>query len=711
MSPRRRVSSPWLFGAIVALASAVLVPTLAASPVQQSGQRGRGGGNAATVYRQAFGMLGDRGVPKGMTAEEFDELLQLTDSVRVSPNDVDRARELLAKAGPFLSAVSPAGAMRRSDFELDRSRGFEMMLPHLSSMRSTARLMRAQAAMAMHDGDWETTLSSLRSLASLGGHSGQDEVLISSLVGTSITSFTMSSIDATLDEGTLTQERAKALAEALQPYRGQDPFSYADATRHEFGILATTVAGKDGDAVSDLANFWSDPDNTLRGMSAREVARHLQRGQEVYERAATIFESQDPEAARQTMAELEREAERNPVMRLLMPSFSKALESKLRVDAEISDRLARIDAIAEGKKSALEMANASTWLRRAAAIAAAMPDEAQEAVEVVRFAGRRADRELLERADRMFLGAGQSIREALVRALACGTVDLDVPNDGDYGLSMQWLPGLRAATRIMLAEASTRETAVAMDRARLVMGVCQVLVRDPSMMRSIAARSIAEESMELLTRLAEDPSVDPEASAALARTLRELSASEGFRLARGLEADRDRLSTGSVWGRIIDPKRRKHLARRGPEFALFLQVAAIRMERGLPMPPRPPAEATQSNGSPATPAGAPAPSPPAGTAAPAPPAATPAAPPPPGVLVRADDLLPPELVAQARRQHVVVAALPFFETIRSVSDDDTEARQPFKGVTAITLRPYGLDLAAAGEVASRLSTLADRFDR
>ena len=581
------------------------------------------------------------------------------------------------------AAIEPAAGMRRSDFELDRSKGFEVLLPHLMPMRSTARLLRAQAALANVDSDWETSLSTLRSLASLSSHSSQDDILISSMVGTAISSLSLGSIDVVLDEGSLTQERAKALAEALQPYRGNDPFNYGDSTRGEFELLSASMAGKDGEAVAALVAGMGEDGAALAGMSDRDVARGLQRARGIYDRAARAFESSDPEAARSAMTELEGEAAKNPLLSVLMPMFARALEAKLRASEEIAERLARVDAIAEGKKSALDVANASYWLRRAAAIAASMPEESQEAITVVLFAGRDADPLLLERAERMLIGAGRVIRDSIARGLACGTIDLDSPNDGDFGLSMRWLPGLRAACRILLADAKIGDSAVAADRALLVVGVCRALTRDPSVTRALTARSIADESRPLFERVAADSSTSAEIRADMARMLRALVVSEGFAMARGLEADRDRLSTGSPWGRIIDPIRRKHVARRGPEFALFLQVALAPEDQWLPLQD-PTASRSTVDSKPVI---------------------------RPGPLNRTDDLLPPDPTAEARRAREAVGSLRFFRAIHAVSEDDAEAKNPFKGISAVSIRSFGTDLAQAGETASKLSEIADRFER
>lgn len=685
--------------AIAAGAMALVVPVAEAQTGTNRGNRG--GGNAADVYRQAF-LQFDGSRPMGLTSEEFDELIVLAASGRVRSEDADRLRVLVDKARPLLDALAPAGSMRRSDFGIDRSKGFEALMPHLSPMRSSVRLLRAQAALAIHDGDWDATLSTLRSMSSLGVHAGQDHMLISSLVGTAIAQHTMPSLDAILDEGTLTQDRAKALLEDLRGLRGSDPLSYGDAMRGEYRLMATSVAGRSGDEISDMLGGMIDG-ASLRGMSAREVGQAIGRARGLYEQAAAAFESDDPEVARRMLDQVEAEAERNPLLTLLLPNLRKALDSKLMTEADIEARLARLEAIAQGKKTALEMANASTWFRRAAAVASGLPDEGQEALALVLAAGSKADPLFLERAERLNLGAGRAIREALERGLACGTVDFDIPNDGDFGLSAKWLPGLRGACRVLLARAMVCEPREREELVAIATGVALALTKDPSTTRALVARSILDDALPLLRVVAAHergtgaagtagaggagaergdateagaaiPS-DDERRAATVRTLRDLVASGLLGLPRGVDADRDRLATGSPWGRIVDPKRRKQLSQRSPDFALFLQVA---MAPGNWFPLHTSSEVGAK-----------------------------------GVLVRFDDILPVEATEAAVRESDRVRQLPFFQPFRSIQDGGQElsSSSAFRGINPVMMRDHGKDQADAIATIERLSEIAGAMER
>lgn len=660
---------------------AVLVPgvsnSLAAArwegPPGAAGGSGSGG-NAAEVYKGAFRHFNGP-IPARLSSEEFEEFTTIVRGGRIHPEDAERARFLLTKAQPILDGIRPAGSMRRSDFDLDRSQGLQMVLPHLGPMRGMARLLEVQTALAIHDGNWDQTQSSLRSLAALGSHAGQDRMLVSSLAGSAIGALSMPVLDAVLDDGTLTQDRAKELLEGLRGWRGIDPFNFGDATRSEYRLLVTTVAGKNGDEVAEsLSGF--DEAAALRGMSARQVAQMAAQARAFYERAGAAFETEDEHAARRTIAELEQELRNNPLLAALGPSLERALEAKLRVGGDIAARLGRLEAIAEGRKTALEMANASTWLRRAAAIAAGVPDEGQEALALVQAAGTAADPLFIDRAERLHLGAGRAVREALERGLACGMLDLDVPNDGDFGLSVKWLPGLRAACRMLLARAMVAEAREREELVGIVLGVTLALTRDPSTTRALVARSMARETLPLLRLIAEAP--EPPTSDrrdSLVRQLRDLTASVSFGLPRGIDADRDRLSTGSPWARTIDPRRRKALSQRGPDFVLFLQVAHA-PTAWFPL---------HTSGD-------------IGAS---------------GELERFDDILPVEAALAAQQVRDRVRSLRFFQVHRPIPERGPDAAPAalFRGVQAVSIRDHGQDLADAVAVSDRLSELATALER
>jgi len=416
-------------------------------------------------------------------------------------------------------------------------------------------------------------------------------------------------------------------------------------------------------------------EDSIRNLSQREVSMALARARGVYDRAASAFASDDPDVARQLMEEVDRESKRSPLLAVLMPSLEKALRSKQMISVAIAERLERLEAIAKGRKTALEMANASAWFRRAAAIASGLPEDGQSALSLALVGGASIDESLLERAERIQLGAGRQIRECLERGLACGTVDFDVPNDGDFGLSAKWLPGLRGAARVMLAQATVADAPERAELGLIVAGTALALTKDPSSLRGLVARSIVDESLPVLRRIAAESALAPAEREAFAETLRRLGTGLLAAPEAGANADRDRLSAATPWGRTIDPRRRKVLSNRGPEFLLFVQVA-LAPSGWFPM-----ADSGEVGAK--------------------------------GPLVQFEDILPVDSCAAAQKQQEKLQALPFFDSLRFGPDPDAEPStlRVFRGVTTVPIRDLGKDQGDLSRTLDRLGEIAERMEK
>ncbi|NBQ15402.1 MAG: hypothetical protein EBU31_12565, partial [Proteobacteria bacterium] len=114
------------------------------------------GGNAAEAWRKSDPLLRPKSDtnPDGLLSrEEFEQLSQLFGRSNLSPEEVNLARLRLAQLQPAMTLLEEAAAQRRCDFELDRSKGFELELPQLSTMRHAARLLALQGDLQRGDGD------------------------------------------------------------------------------------------------------------------------------------------------------------------------------------------------------------------------------------------------------------------------------------------------------------------------------------------------------------------------------------------------------------------------------------------------------------------------------------------------------------------------------------------------------------------------------
>jgi hypothetical protein len=95
-------------------------------------------------------------------------------------------RAVLARVEPVLSAARSGARQEYNDFGLDYTQGFELMLPHLGKLRNIGRLMAADAAVRLHDGDASGAAGEIASAYRIADHLPADEILISSLVGQAV---------------------------------------------------------------------------------------------------------------------------------------------------------------------------------------------------------------------------------------------------------------------------------------------------------------------------------------------------------------------------------------------------------------------------------------------------------------------------------------------------------------------------------------------
>lgn len=564
--------------------------------------------NAAPAYKQAFTAFGIR--PYGnaeaglLTQEDHDFIGNL--GPMLSHADRVRVDTILAKAKPAFDQLLEGSRARKCDWDLDRSQGFELMLPHLSAMRQTTRLVRAQALVASNDVDRGLVLESLGALGRLGAHASQDKVLVSSLVGSAIGSVLTQSANYAIESGSVDQKHATQLLEALGPLKAADAFRYSDAVRGEFDMIQAHAKKPTG--VEDMQQLMGD-----RGLSDQEreqlrdpdkFAAMLQQTKQIYERTAAAFENPDPEEARRELKRIEQLVEGGRaglLAKMVLPAFSKAFESKLKSDAELAALIARLQAIAEGKLEQKDFVNAAMLLARAAAAASAMPEDAQDAIEMVRVAPAALEPLALERASMLLERSQRSIGDTLAQAAALTKCDFKILRMPEPSLDVRLLGGLRAATRIVLADGlrqarAQKQSAACVPALISVYRTAVLLSTDPTLARSHVSQSIWSEATAALEQALAIGPLPADPRAELERAMGTMPTGDPFGWRKAFENDVARIVRWNAGWRSggATPEstemRERILKQRGPTPALArvaLIVAASNQDDRLPDPDAP----------------------------------------------------------------------------------------------------------------------------
>ena len=556
--------------------------------------------NAATIYRQLFAQagwmraLGERGpVPQQLFTPEENDFVS-----RIAPpmSRADRARldDILARTAGFRGQLAEATKMRRSDWELDRSRGFEMLLPHLAPMRSASRLLRAQIAAQLDDGDGDAAVQTLASLGGLAAHASQDGILVSSLVGSAIGAVFTDNGTLTAEWGLIDQQRATALLDALGPLQGSDPFRYGEAIKGEYDAVRATIGGlKSDEALRDMMRQFGAHD--VPGLDTFTLAQangEMRRMRPMYDAATAAFANPDPNAARAALKQLQTDIESGKYGKLaemLAPVLTSVYESRLRSQQELALFLERLRAIAAGKETPAETMNAALLLARASVAARGIPEDAQESIELLRVAPTALDEAGRKRADEMLARSDRNVTALLAQAANLKRCDFSILRRPLPSLEVQLLGGLRGAVRASLAaglrDARARTSADPGALAAILgFRAAALLATDPSLSRAAVGRTIWVESTAALEDSLKAGPLSAKVRDEVERALGTMPPSDPFGFRKGVERDAvrtvDEMARYASGGTPESREARAQILRqRGPS-SMFARVAIATASRG-----------------------------------------------------------------------------------------------------------------------------------
>ena len=132
--------------------------------------------NAAVLYYKAFLIL----------QEPSDDVKKMMTDLRngkIKPND--EIRQYLQDNRYAIEFVETAAGVRNCDWGYDISKGFDVMLPELTKIRTTAFLLTAKAQTLAEEGDYKAALDKCITIHKMARHVG-DRLLISNLVGNAL---------------------------------------------------------------------------------------------------------------------------------------------------------------------------------------------------------------------------------------------------------------------------------------------------------------------------------------------------------------------------------------------------------------------------------------------------------------------------------------------------------------------------------------------
>jgi hypothetical protein len=449
-----------------------------------SGGQGQELRNGATWYRLAFERLDSIQVSN----KEWEAIEAFQADPSMDPPDELRA--VLARSQTVFNAVRRGSRRAYSDFGLDYGQGFDLRLPHLAQLRRISILMSADAMLRLGDGDSAGAGHHIASLYGVAGHLGADGVIISSLVGQAVFRAADRVTRAGLDRGAFGAAESEGLAEALAVLGTGDPFQLVQAIENDRALFVAWIREKYADAgANDRSQVFDElglnlgPAGAVAGLMLLEEGqfeRDLQETDQLMQRVTEAFGLEDPVETRFELNEIEEAVGRGEhgVLAMILPSYTKLYEWMTEAQDVISERSAQMEAIAAGRVTPEELANAAVWYLRAIESFASIDRHRWEQLRRVvadppPAVGDDTARILIE---------AEPIIETLRRGSRIVRCDFSIARGAPPPALPGYLPGLRDAARLLNADASRllgeREVDAAADRLAICYRISAHLAGD-----------------------------------------------------------------------------------------------------------------------------------------------------------------------------------------------------------------------------------------
>lgn len=519
--------------------------------------------------------------------QRFSELYDLADDdVReqfVLSGLTDEPMHRWLEAARPLSAELIAASNLPYGLQLDYSKGFGLLLPHLSKQRHLMKSARILAHDAALRGDTALALDLLRAQLAGTRRAGEDKLLISSLVSMGTAGIHLSTVDELLERGAFGPEDAKALAKSrdglLPSMRGQLAAAIANETSmlvDELGRLATL--GKDERAgVIGQAGLNGDID-----LGDEALAKSREQAGSFRDAVRTATEKEDPAAMRVEFELLEARAaagEFGDAVKLMAPNYARVLERFDRLELLIEEQDRILGDIASGAKPPSAFLNAARHYRIAAKAVESLGIEAQRTIDAVRTAA-----DSMTESDRLeSRRAVESLRAAVIdriaKAAAIARCRFDDSSEYEPDLLPEDSAGALGALRIALLDPllpGTRpaDAPSAADACVAAAAAIRHFADGNGLGRALIAQRFSRDLATALRDLDAKGLLDDGARARLAKELDGLRPDDPFGIRRSIDLERDLLSgmhRGPARGSRADsPFSRERLAKLSPSSIAFL---------------------------------------------------------------------------------------------------------------------------------------------
>ncbi len=240
--------------------------------------------NAADAWREFFSQMEGVEIPQGTQSEWTTvELSQYEDLQPL----IIRAKEI---------AMIPT-----CDWNLDYSKGLDLLIPHVSDIRQAAMLVSFSIQGDTKSENFDSAIMGMESLVGISSHLSDDDLIIGSLVSYSV--FSILKDNTSLFENVQDPAKLESLLDSVQHLNEFDPFGIRAGVAGEQQYLGDWLSEKDVVDL-DLGGFINEELDPELNMEL-EVSRYG----EAMDRLVEVFQMKDESKAVAAMGALLDEVE------------------------------------------------------------------------------------------------------------------------------------------------------------------------------------------------------------------------------------------------------------------------------------------------------------------------------------------------------------------------------------------------------------------
>jgi hypothetical protein len=191
--------------------------------------------NAASVWLNGIGQL-TAGASAHRTWQKF-KLPARGTSLNVT--NLEFARGIVGSNDTALATFREAAALSKSRYPIDLTRGANTLLPHLAPLKSVARLLQAEALVAVEDRDSRRATEAIRAMLAASRSLSSEPILISQLASCAIDAIAFETAGIVINQLQLNDVELQGLAAVFA--RSDDTNRLALALVGERAMLLTTL--------------------------------------------------------------------------------------------------------------------------------------------------------------------------------------------------------------------------------------------------------------------------------------------------------------------------------------------------------------------------------------------------------------------------------------------------------------------------------------